>query len=119
MLGKNRHVLLLASGLSGSTCLDLHSGGQGFAWLHSSITKMPFGVMILASFASRYYIFLCFCFEQEYHLKMHFMQLFFPRMHVRKLKTTLLVSNTFQDSEFSQHKEACVMNHLNYSQNIF
>lgn len=41
------------------------------------------------------------------------------RMQVRKLKTTLLAPNTFQDSEFPQHKEACVMTHFKYSQNIF
>lgn len=40
-------------------------------------------------------------------------------MHVRKLQTTLLVPNTFQDSEFSQHKEAWVMIHFKYHPNIF
>lgn len=62
-----------------------------------------------------------FVLEQEYHLKNTFNATCLPRwrMEVRKLKTILVAPNAFQDSEFPQHKEACVMTQFKYSQNIF
>lgn len=119
MWEKNRHVLL-TSGLSGSASRDLCSGRQSFSWLCNSVTNV-FWWCDTGLLHKQVSHFLVLFFWTRISFKNTFYATYLPilRMHVRKLQTTLLVPNTFQDSEFSQHKEAWVMIHFKYHPNIF
>lgn len=108
-------VVSLTSDLNVSTWVELHSEAPHFPWLCNSYNLFCFrDTGIICKEISNFCVFL---FEQGYCWKIHFMQ-FVLRMHIRKPKTTLLAPNTFQDSEFPQYKEACVMTHFKHSQNI-
>lgn len=119
---RNHCVVSFTGGLVGSACGQIHPGGQHFSWDCDPMTFANVFLLWYWHLLQADITFSCaFVWEQEYHLKNTFNATCLPcwRMQVRKLKTILVAPNAFQDSEFPQHKEACVMTQFKYSQNIF